>query len=105
MAWRIAAVLTANDVTLDTLAGDWRIFQLRTGHRFSADDLLTAWAAVRAKPEALRLLDLGSVGRCGCNPALILAAVYGNILSRLLLQPGHTSNGDRSDHSVPAEGG
>ena len=53
-------MLTANDVTLDTLAGDWRIFQLRTGHRFSADDLLTAWAAVRAKPEALRLLDLGS---------------------------------------------
>jgi len=53
-------VLTANDVTLDTLAGDWRIFQLRSGHRFSADDLLTAWAAVRAKPEALRLLDLGS---------------------------------------------
>jgi len=60
-------VLTANDVTLDALAGDWRIFQLRTGHRFSADDLLTAWAAVRATREALacvnthvRLLDLGS---------------------------------------------
>src|SRR2546428_12184319 len=60
MAWRIAGVLTANDVTLDTLAGDWRIFQLRNGHRFSADDLLTAWATVRAKPEALRLLDLGA---------------------------------------------
>ena len=30
-----------DDITLDILAGDWRIFQLRTGHRFSADDLLT----------------------------------------------------------------
>lgn len=90
---------SADDVTLDTLAGDWRIFQHRTGHRFSADDLLTAWAAVRAKPEARRLLDLGAgLGTRrthvhpwgGCNLALILAPVYANILSRLLPQPGHT---------------
>src|SRR5262245_60107801 len=43
--------------------------------------------------------------RCGCNLALILVPVYGNILSRLFPQPGHTSKGDRSDHSVPEEGG
>jgi tRNA1Val (adenine37-N6)-methyltransferase len=49
-----------DDITLDTLAGRWRIFQLRRGHRFSTDDLLTAWAAVRARPEARRLLDLGA---------------------------------------------
>jgi tRNA1(Val) A37 N6-methylase TrmN6 len=55
-----------DDTTLDILAGDWRIFQLRTGHRFSADDLLTAWAAVRAKPEAHQLLDLGAgIGAVG----------------------------------------
>jgi tRNA1Val (adenine37-N6)-methyltransferase len=54
------------DTTLDVLAGDWRIFQLRRGHRFSTDDLLTAWAAVRAKPEARRLLDLGAgIGSVG----------------------------------------
>ena len=53
-------MINAHDTTLDTLAGDWRIFQLRHGHRFSADDLLTAWAAVWAKPVALRLLDLGA---------------------------------------------
>lgn len=54
------------DVTLDSLAGTWRIFQLRTGHRFSADDLLTAWAAVRAQPGAQRLLDLGAgIGSVG----------------------------------------
>jgi tRNA1Val (adenine37-N6)-methyltransferase len=55
-----------HEITLDTLAGDWRIFQPRHGHRFSTDDLLTAWAAVRAKPEARRLLDLGAgVGSVG----------------------------------------
>ena len=47
-------------VTLDTLAGNWRIIQLRRGNRFSTDDLLVAWAAVRAQPEACRLLDLGA---------------------------------------------
>jgi tRNA1(Val) A37 N6-methylase TrmN6 len=53
-------------ITLDRLAGDWRIFQLRAGHRFSADDLLTAWAAVRAKPQASHLLDLGAgIGSVG----------------------------------------
>jgi tRNA1Val (adenine37-N6)-methyltransferase len=53
-------------ITLDILAGAWRIFQLRHGHRFSTDDLLTAWAAVQAKPKACRLLDLGSgIGSVG----------------------------------------
>lgn len=53
-------------MTLDMLAGDWRIFQLRTGHRFSADDVLTAWTGVRAQPEARRLLDLGAgIGAVG----------------------------------------
>jgi tRNA1Val (adenine37-N6)-methyltransferase len=58
--------MTVDDLTLDTLAGDWRIFQLRRGHRFSTDDLLTAWAAVHAKPQARRLLDLGAgIGSVG----------------------------------------
>ena len=56
----------ANRETLDHLAGDWSIFQLKGGHRFSADDVLTAWTAWRACPEALRLLDLGSgIGSVG----------------------------------------
>ena len=53
-------------MTLDHLAGAWRIFQLRHGHRFSTDDVLTAWTAVRAKPTAPRLLDLGAgIGSVG----------------------------------------
>jgi len=58
--------MTVDDITRDILAGSWRIFQLRHGHRFSTDDLLTAWAAVHAKPEARRLLDLGAgIGSIG----------------------------------------
>lgn len=54
--------------SLDLLAGTWRIFQLRRGHRFSTDDLVTAWEARRAAPafEPLRLLDLGAgIGSVG----------------------------------------
>jgi tRNA1(Val) A37 N6-methylase TrmN6 len=52
--------------TLDHLIGDWRIYQLRKGHRFSTDDLLTAWVASRVAPKALHLLDLGSgIGSVG----------------------------------------
>lgn len=52
--------------TLDLLVGGWRIFQLARGHRFSADDMLCAWAARRARPDALRMLDLGAgIGSVG----------------------------------------
>lgn len=52
--------------TLDRLAGDWWIFQLRRGHRYATDDLLTAWTAGRAHPRARQLLDLGAgVGSVG----------------------------------------
>lgn len=52
--------------TLNHLVGDWRIFQLRRGHRYSTDDVLAAWTAVRANPDARRVLDLGSgVGSVG----------------------------------------
>lgn len=52
--------------TLDPIAGDWEILQLRRGHRFSTDDLACAWAGVSACPGALRLLDLGAgIGSVG----------------------------------------
>lgn len=59
-------MLAAADETLDRLAGDWKILQLRRGHRFSTDDLLTAWLALRVRPDARRLLDLGAgIGSVG----------------------------------------
>jgi tRNA1(Val) A37 N6-methylase TrmN6 len=46
--------------TLDALSGHFRIFQFRQGHRFSTDDVLTAWYGTAWAPSAARVLDLGS---------------------------------------------
>ncbi len=46
--------------TLDALSGHFRLFQLRAGHRFSTDDLLTAWYGTTWCPSARAALDLGS---------------------------------------------
>ena len=55
-----------NTETLDRLAGRWRIYQLRCGHRFSTDDVLTAWTGLLARPDARLVLDLGAgVGSVG----------------------------------------
>ncbi len=52
--------------TLDVLVGAWSVYQLRAGHRFSTDDLLTAWTAIRARPRAVGPLDIGSgIGSVG----------------------------------------
>ncbi len=52
--------------TLDALSGHFRIFQLEDGHRFSTDDLLTAWYGTTWVPSAARVLDLGSgIGSVG----------------------------------------
>ena len=48
------------DETLDAISGHFRIFQLRDGHRFSTDDVLTAWYGTSWAPSAASVLDLGS---------------------------------------------
>jgi len=48
------------DLTHDAIAGPMRIWQRRHGHRYSLDDVLTAWVAAQAKPDASRVLELGS---------------------------------------------
>jgi tRNA1(Val) A37 N6-methylase TrmN6 len=52
--------------------GDWRIFQKRRGHRWSLDDLVTAWVAARQGEAvgAQRALDLG----CGLGSVLLMLA-------------------------------
>lgn len=66
------SALGANDVeveageTLDAISGDFRLFQLRAGHRFSTDDLLTAYYGTTWCPSATHVLDLGSgIGTVG----------------------------------------
>jgi len=52
--------------TLDAISGHFRIFQLEAGHRFSTDDVLTAWYGTAWAPSASRVLDLGSgIGSVG----------------------------------------
>jgi tRNA1Val (adenine37-N6)-methyltransferase len=52
--------------TLDAISGHFRLFQLSGGHRFSTDDVLTAWYGTTWCPSASRVLDLGSgIGSVG----------------------------------------
>ena len=54
------------DETLDAISGHFRVFQLRKGHRFSTDDVLTAWYGTTWAPSARAVLDLGSgIGSVG----------------------------------------
>ena len=54
------------DESLDALSGHFRIYQLRKGHRFSTDDVLTAWYGTTWAPCARTVLDLGSgIGSVG----------------------------------------
>ena len=56
----------ASDETLDAISGHFRLFQLREGHRFSTDDILTAWYGTAWCPTARTALDLGSgIGTVG----------------------------------------
>jgi tRNA1Val (adenine37-N6)-methyltransferase len=56
----------AADHTFDAISGHFRLFQLRKGHRFSTDDVLTAWYGTTWAPSVHAALDLGSgVGSVG----------------------------------------
>ncbi len=55
-----AGVAVEPHETLDAVAGHFRLFQLRDGHRFSTDDVLTAWYGTSWCPTARTALDLGS---------------------------------------------
>ncbi len=62
--------LTTPDVpageSLDAISGHFRLFQLRDGHRFSTDDVLTAWYGSTWAATAATVLDLGSgIGSVG----------------------------------------
>ena len=46
--------------TLDFLCGHYRIFQYEKGHRYSTDDVLTAWYGTTHAPRVARAADIGS---------------------------------------------
>lgn len=55
------------ELTSDMLTRDVAILQRRKGHRFSSDDVVTAFVAVDTAPQARRVLDLG----CGIGSVLL----------------------------------
>ena len=61
-----SGVAVESNETLDAISGHFRIFQLCDGHRFSTDDILTAWYGTSWCPTARTALDLGSgIGTVG----------------------------------------
>jgi tRNA1Val (adenine37-N6)-methyltransferase len=46
--------------TLDYICGNFRIFQYAKGHRYSTDDVLTAWYGMQCAPRLEQICDLGS---------------------------------------------
>lgn len=56
--------------TLDYICGDFRIFQYEGGHRYSTDDVLTAWYGTICAARVERAADLGS----GIGSVAIIAA-------------------------------
>jgi tRNA1(Val) A37 N6-methylase TrmN6 len=61
-----SGVTVESHETLDAISGHFRLFQLRDGHRFSTDDILTAWYGTSWCPSARAALDLGSgIGTVG----------------------------------------
>ncbi len=71
-ACQAARVLSSElgELTDDALAGPYRLLQRRRGHRYSLDDVATAWEAARAMPEARSYADLG----CGIGSVLLMVA-------------------------------
>lgn len=62
--------MTADELTSDAITASFRLVQRKRGHRFSIDDLATAWEAARVRPEAETYLDLG----CGIGSVLHMVA-------------------------------
>lgn len=61
----MAPKVALHDPVLGPLTDDWltrdvRVFQRAKGHRFSSDDVATAYVAHGARPAARRVLDLGT---------------------------------------------
>ena len=63
-------IADSEELTSDAITASFRLTQRRRGHRFSIDDLATAWEAVQALPDTESFVDLG----CGIGSVLLMVA-------------------------------
>ncbi len=96
----------SEDESLDAISGDYRLFQLKKGHRFSTDDLLAAWYGTLSCPRAETVLDLGSgIGTVGMIaawrlPGARLVTVEAQEQSVLLARKSARFNGVESRYEI-----
>ena len=84
--------MRANE-TLDAISGWYRILQLKAGHRFSTDDILTAWYGTAWCPRADHVLDLGSgIG------SVAMTAAGAKVTNGVPAQPGLTRASSEADN-------
>ncbi len=92
--------------TLDYLCGHWKIFQYAKGHRFSVDDVLTAWFGSVCCPTARRIADLGSgIGSVGLSvawrcPGARLHTVEAQAMSARLARKSAAYNGVADRYTI-----
>jgi tRNA1Val (adenine37-N6)-methyltransferase len=65
-----SGVAPSDDEDVCYLTGEFRLFQKQRGHRWSLDDLITAWFAASEAKDPARCLDLG----CGIGSVLLMTA-------------------------------
>jgi len=92
--------------TLDYLCGHWKIFQYAKGHRFSVDDVLTAWFGSVWCPTARRIADLGSgIGSVGLSaawrcPGAVVHTVEAQEISARLARKSADYNGVSDRYTI-----
>lgn len=101
-----ADLTVAPEETLDAISGHFRLFQLRAGHRFSTDDILTAWYGTSWCPTARTALDLGSgIGTVGMIvawrwPGARLVTVEAQVASVALARKSARYNGVEDRYEI-----
>lgn len=92
--------------TLDYLCGHWKIFQYAKGHRYSVDDVLTAWFGSVWCPTARRIADLGSgIGSVGLAaawrcPGAVVHTVEAQSISTRLARKSAAYNGVTERYTI-----
>ncbi|CAN5173993.1 hypothetical protein BH09MYX1_BH09MYX1_33050 [soil metagenome] len=69
---KVAAIFdeALGELTDDKITRDFSVYQRKKGHRYSSDDVVTAFAGWSALPDAMRICDLGS----GLGSVLLMLA-------------------------------